>query len=276
MYYLGVPPELKDARANNHVRGLGKRIEKADGSTPAGAVSPKLTRQARTPIEMIMACDNGPKDVGFSPSGRQARPLDFASQHIRFRPDMPTRASQLAINGDSCPVDESVFAVSSPGDVSPISTTSSSMKVGSIAFSGQSVGVIDKDRPAEMNPPVSSASGQSTSSQRSRPGKPSLTLTIPDSTRKRPVEVTHPSPGSGIHGIHGIQASAESTPIDTPAHARRLPARTGSGAAKSPRAVPLADELALFSLPSAGMSAPPVGLSASEPTNQDTFHIRVE
>ncbi|KAL8694139.1 MAG: hypothetical protein Q9224_003626, partial [Gallowayella concinna] len=259
MYYLGVPSELKDAGTSKHFRGPEEIIEEADELSTAEAVSRKKTRQFRRPMEMFMACDNEPKDAAFSSRARQSRPLDFAPQHIRFQPNIPTRASQLAVDTHPTPIDNSVFAVSSPGDVSPISTASSPTKLGSIDSSGQSARVKDIDRSAGKTFPVLSASGQPTS-QGSKPGRPSLTLTIPDSARKRPVEVTRPSPGSDIDGV---QASAETTPIHTPAHARRLPARTGSRAAKNPN-VTLADELALFSLPSTGLSAPPVSLSASE------------
>ncbi|KAL9582221.1 MAG: hypothetical protein Q9203_005585 [Teloschistes exilis] len=68
-----------------------------------------------------------------------------------------------------------------------------------------------------------------------KPGRPTLTSKIPDL-------LSEPVGGSALSGS-GSEADGKTTPIATPAHAKRLPAEAGTRSAKAPKKVSLSDEL---------------------------------
>lgn len=264
MYYMGVSPAFMDAQTNGMADRLGAGAKKATESNPTQGSSPKKTHQSRTPEKSIMTSNHGIEARDFAPRARQSRSRNLAFQHIRFRPDLPTRPSQLGVISKASPVDDSVFSISSPGNVSPISASWSPMKLEPQEVLAQSAGLADSDKLAGRATAVTPAAGQLTP-QRSKPGRPSLTVRIPESTRKPPVKVTHQSASSSIASS---PLSANTTPISTPAHARRLPAQEGTKTAKIPKKVNLRDELALFSLSSSEEQSPSFSAPSSESTNK--------
>ena len=188
--------------------------------------------------------------LGVSPSSQKAQAngidQDGRPQHIRFRPDMPTRASQLAIAVQACPAEDSVFVISSPGSVSPFSMNTSPTVDSPQEMSLQTIGPFAQIRPSAGN-------RRQLISQQSRSGRPSLTVQIPQSTRNSPIEV-FPSANSNLGRSPGL---ATSTSFDTPAHAGRLSAHRKRGSAKTHEITNLGDELAAFSLSSSGGQSPP-------------------
>lgn len=185
--------------------------------------------------------------LGISPASQKAQAngidKDGGPQHIRFRPDMPTRTSQLAIAVQACPVEDSVFVISSPGSVSPFSINTSPTVDSPQERSLQTIGPVAQIRPSAGN-------SQQLISQESKSGRPSLTVRIPRSTRNSPIEVFPPA---------NCRSSdlAISTSLDTPAHAGRLSAQGKNGSAKTHEISTLGDELAAFSLSSSGGQSPP-------------------
>ncbi|KAI4107911.1 MAG: hypothetical protein L6R37_001343 [Teloschistes peruensis] len=68
-----------------------------------------------------------------------------------------------------------------------------------------------------------------------KPGRPTLTLKIPDL-------LSEPVGDSALSGS-GSEADGKTTLIATPAHAKRLPVEAGTRSAKAPKKVSLSDEL---------------------------------
>ncbi|KAL9578601.1 MAG: hypothetical protein Q9212_005615 [Teloschistes hypoglaucus] len=69
----------------------------------------------------------------------------------------------------------------------------------------------------------------------SKPGRPALALKIPE-LLSEPFE-------KAARSSSGSESSSKTTPIATPAHAKRFPAEAGTRAAKTPKKVSLSDEL---------------------------------
>ncbi|KAL8773386.1 MAG: hypothetical protein Q9209_001780 [Squamulea sp. 1 TL-2023] len=231
MYYLGVSPALRSAHAKGIAPTMGQEASLTEAS------------QLQSPMDRIVACDKGHTDRGFSSECQHSHPLGAASQHIRFHSDMPTRASQFAVV-DPSPIDDPAFAISSPGDVSPIALDSSPTTIAVKDDSLQAPGTMDTDRQDKKPFQAVSAPTQLTL-QQPQCYRPSLTVKIPISTRGLPVEVNHQS-ASG--NSECSPSSAKTSPMDTPAHARRLPVQAGTRAAKDPKRMNLEDELAALSL----------------------------
>ncbi|KAL8777078.1 MAG: hypothetical protein Q9213_008017 [Squamulea squamosa] len=232
MYYLGISPALRNAHANGIAPAVGQEASLTEAS------------QLQMPIDRIVACDQGRANPGSSSNCQQSHSAGAAPQHVRFRSEMPTRASQLAVV-DPSPVDDTVFTILSPGDISPFSLdpspTTFAVKDDSLQ---QAANTVDIDWQGKKAFEVVSAPKQ-LAPQQQKTSEPSLTVRIPVSTRDVPVEVNHPSAESSSECS---PTSAKATPMDTPAHARRLPAQAGTGAAKDPKKINLGDELAAFSL----------------------------
>ncbi|KAI4198913.1 MAG: hypothetical protein LQ350_004978 [Teloschistes chrysophthalmus] len=68
-----------------------------------------------------------------------------------------------------------------------------------------------------------------------KPGRPTLALKIPELLSEPLEEAAHSGSDS--------ESSSKTTPIATPAHAKRLPAQAGTRAAKTPKKISLSDEL---------------------------------
>ncbi len=169
-------------------------------------------------------------------------------QHVRFGPVLPTRTSQLAAMVQASPVNDSALAISSPGDVSPFSLDESPTTSGAEDTSLHTPRTENTDEPVKGSTSATTTIRQLTP-QQPKSGRPSLTVRIPQSTREPPVEV-YPSANSGSDCSPTL---AKLTPIDTPAHARRLSAQEGSRASKQ---MTLGDELAFLSLSGSGERSP--------------------
>ncbi|KAL8728624.1 MAG: hypothetical protein Q9166_005277 [cf. Caloplaca sp. 2 TL-2023] len=216
-----------------------------------------------TSMEKIMAWKNSGEDRGFSAKFRQSRSPGFSSQHIRSRPDLPTRASQIAFAANPAQAEDPVFTISSPGDVSPLSSIPSPTTSGAKDFPERHQRAADTDTRVEKASSVVFADRQ-LPPQQPKPGRPSLKVTIPISTAKPAVEMTCPSADSDSESG---QASDTSMPVDTPAQA-------GTRAAKHPKKVNLGDELALCSLSSLKDERLPTTANLSEATERDLSMLR--
>lgn len=240
MYYLGVSLALQDAQVDSTDLKVGPPISSTKVSHPP------------SPVEKTMARNKGREDRAFHRQSQQFHPLGLSPQHIRFRPEMPTRASQLGVVVQSSPVDNSVFAVSSPGDVSPFSVDASPTIFSADDGSLQTAKANRTGRPAVgQTIPVVSNMRQLTP-QQTKPGRPSLTVRIPQSTEGSPVQV-YPSASSGSDCS---PESATMTSLDTPAHARRLSAQASTKAGKKHNSMTLGDELASLSFSNSGVQSP--------------------
>lgn len=137
-----------------------------------------------------------------------------------------------------------MFQISSPGDVSPVSldwTATSTTAVEPSTHSsegGKDSNAIEKtcheeDLIGPMPRQITRLPPKS--------GRPNLALIIPLTTARLPVEKSGLSASSDSASD---QASVKTTPIATPAHAKRFPTQPGTRAAKPPKKVSLGDELA--------------------------------
>ena len=240
MYYLGVTLALLDAHTKSTDPNVGPPISSTKVSHPS------------SPIEMIMALKNGREDGGSPLRCQQSHPLGRSPQHIRFWPEMPTRTSQLAGVVQSSPVDSSVFVLSSPGDVSPFSLDGSPTILIANPGSLQTPKANRTDRPAVGQTLPACSNVRHLTPQRPKPGRPSLTVKIPQSTEGSPVLVfTSASSGSDCSPESATMAS-----LDTPAHARRLSAQASTKAGRKHDCKTLSDELASLSFSNSGVPSP--------------------
>ena len=235
MYYLGTGPVPQNPGAN----GTGQSVGPGISSTKVG--------HPPSPVDKIMACKKERADEVFLSQCHRSRSRGLSVQHVRFRPDMPTRASQLAVMRQPSPVDDSVFAISSPGDVSPLSMDASPTIFAAKGASLQTPKANRTGRPVGQIYPVVRSIRQLTPRQ-SKTGRPSLTVRIPQTTAESPVQV-YPSASSGSDCS---PEPATMTCLDTPAYARRLSAQGSTKTAKNN----LYDELSSLSFSNSGGMSP--------------------
>ncbi|KAL8647890.1 MAG: hypothetical protein Q9226_006241 [Calogaya cf. arnoldii] len=235
MYYLGTGPVPQNPGAKGTGHSVGPLISSTKVAHPP------------SPVDKIMACEKEREDEVFPSQCQRSRSRGLSVQHVRFRPDMPTRASQLAVVGQPSPVDDSVFAIASPGDVSPFSmdasptsftAKSASLQAPKANRTGRLVG--------QINPVVGSI--RQLTPRQPKPGRPSLTVRIPQTTAEAPVQL-YPSASSGSDCS---PEPATMTSLDTPAHARRLSAQGSTKTTKNN----LCDELASLPFSDSGDMSP--------------------
>ncbi|KAL8954683.1 MAG: hypothetical protein Q9183_006982 [Haloplaca sp. 2 TL-2023] len=231
-------------------------------------------------------------DLSHAGIGRGAAEGDEGTKgkHIRFQPNAPTRASTTERTFSAArvsPPPASAFEIADVGDVSPISLESvSSQKERTPMLSAKAVAHNPRPLSAKKTEFVSDTANpgthiktlcdkqgligpvprQVTRLPSTKAGKPTLSLMIPPSTAPLPVEkstlsdssppppypATPVSVDEGEDEAESGSGSANTTPIDTPAHARRFPAQEGTRAAKPPKKVSLSDELKGLGVGSAG------------------------
>lgn len=240
MYYLGVTLALPDAHT------------KSTDPIVAPPISSTKVSHPSSPNEMIMALKKGREDGGFLSRCQQSHALGRSPQHIRFRPEMPTRTSQLAGVVQSSPVDNSVFVLSSPGDISPFSLDGSPTISNANARSLQTPKANRTDRSAVGQTLAAVSNVRHLTPQRPKAGRPSLTVEIPQSIEGSPVLVST----SASSGSDCSPASATMASLDTPAHARRLSAQASTKAGRKHDCKTLSDELASLSFSNSGVPSP--------------------
>ncbi|KAL8687490.1 MAG: hypothetical protein Q9218_006353 [Villophora microphyllina] len=234
MYYQGVPPGAKQGSSTGlAVMEVAGEFEHARDQKPQKS------------INKVMAWDDGSVGLpGDTADAGRAHPA-FRKSHVSFSANNPHKTSEkTGVPSQLVPADASAFKVSSPGDISPFSLTSSRMTAKTTVEA--SVGEPEAEEScsaveaAPLEPgfiaPITIQVGKLSS----KPGRPALTLKIPDQT----VEFRDGNSAlSDSSEAEDSQISGKTTPILTPAHAKRFPAQAGTRAAKAPKKVTLSDEL---------------------------------
>ncbi|KAL8947115.1 MAG: hypothetical protein Q9222_006570 [Ikaeria aurantiellina] len=121
------------------------------------------------------------------------------ARHSGLATSAPARACQEADGIIHIPLDPSIFAISSPGDISPISLgPSPTLTTPTLMFSQEPGTPTAQGVPVTKPDDISANVGitKKVMMKPVRPGKPNLILQIPATQSKQPAEVPWPSPAS--------------------------------------------------------------------------------
>ena len=262
----------------SHAKDLRKQSRPHELTHDLSSATPDRARTVMAWDDGCQDLDLADESVAGFGRGAAEGEEGIKAKHIRFQPHAPTRASTIERTCSAArisPPPASAFEIADVGDVSPISLESvSSQKERTPMLSAEAVAhdplpsSAKKTRfvPNTANPGthiktlcdkqglIGPVPRQVTRLPLTKAGRPSLSLMIPPSTAPLPVEkstlsdrstpppypVTPVSVDEGEDEAESDSGSGNTTPIDTPAHARRFPAQQGTRAAKQ---VSLSDEL---------------------------------
>ncbi|KAI4246236.1 MAG: hypothetical protein LQ352_006430 [Teloschistes flavicans] len=235
MYYQGGPANSKKPQSNS---GTNLEMEEVARKPGRGKM-----RSHKASVDKVMAWNDGTVGPPGSILDTERLHPAFRTNHVRFGTNIPSRSSTRTGASQVSPARASAFKVSSPGDVSPFSLHSSPRTASSLVeASARNPRADHGDSSMEAAPRTPSFIApvpQQLTKLPAKPGRPTLALKIPD-LLVEPLKESAPSDSSSEANS---QVSAKTTPIATPAHAKRFPTQAGTRAAKTPKRVNLSDEL---------------------------------